>query len=186
MARATMRTQNVCRDCRYNWFPRGHAMSRSCPNCGSSNIRYSRMGWVSMLVVLAVVGWFATHGKTSRETVTRPHRVASAASGGARASSDCGSPDATGTPPTDDWSEWACGPARPGCLARSQYTSRRARGCPGREQCCPPNVGGREEPLNADPGSAPANESPTQRERPGSQPIQDLDDFLQPEFREQQ
>ncbi len=34
----TKRVQMFCNTCNYHWYPRGHALSRKCPSCGSSAV----------------------------------------------------------------------------------------------------------------------------------------------------
>ena len=36
--RWTKRPQNICRSCRYTWYPRGKNVSAQCPRCGSQEV----------------------------------------------------------------------------------------------------------------------------------------------------
>lgn len=56
MFRFTRRPQNVCRNCGYRWYPRGHNLSSQCPQCGARTTARVPMpagcGCLGILVVL--------------------------------------------------------------------------------------------------------------------------------------
>lgn len=52
MAR-TKRTQNVCKTCKYTWYPRGKSLSHKCPKCGSEDVGYAKGGLVLGALVIA-------------------------------------------------------------------------------------------------------------------------------------
>lgn len=63
----TLRPQNICLDCNHPFSPRGHDLSRRCPDCGSRNIDYvrveegegclSKIGGTLGLIFLVAVGF---------------------------------------------------------------------------------------------------------------------------------
>jgi hypothetical protein len=50
----TKRTQNVCKDCGYTWYPRGKNLSLQCPKCAGGNIAYASCLSSGCLQVFAV------------------------------------------------------------------------------------------------------------------------------------
>ena len=38
MTQSTLRYQNICDDCGYQWYPRGHFVSTRCPSCRSTSV----------------------------------------------------------------------------------------------------------------------------------------------------
>lgn len=49
MPRGTKRPQNVCKQCRYTWYPRGKSLSHKCPRCGSTDTGIGCGGFGVML-----------------------------------------------------------------------------------------------------------------------------------------
>jgi hypothetical protein len=62
----TYRPQNVCKQCRYTWHPRGKDLSRRCPNCGSNDIRFGCGGCGCALIVIGLVVGLAILGTILR------------------------------------------------------------------------------------------------------------------------
>lgn len=189
--RATKRPLNVCRECGQTWYPRGANLSRRCPNCGSSNVRVSYAGCVSV-IVFALFFWWLLGGDGDRavsETATqRPQ--------GARAiqvDAVCGTSAALRrvVDAHANWTEWRCQRQRQTswwseCLAWSAYSARRSGACPGAQRCCPPTEARRaegagesaEDELPAEQPSMPTKhqlERDEQRRRIG----EELDELLE-------
>lgn len=58
----TYRMQNMCWNCWYTWYPRGHNFSLRCPNCGSSQTGPDLTALLAVLglfgIILAVMYWY--------------------------------------------------------------------------------------------------------------------------------
>ena len=52
MTKTTLRPPNLCEDCGYQWYPRGHNVARHCPECHSPNVRLDWWRWVVRPLVL--------------------------------------------------------------------------------------------------------------------------------------
>ena len=52
---STLRSQNLCTDCGYTWYPRGKDLSNKCPNCGGRNVGFVPFPVGAFLTVLAVL-----------------------------------------------------------------------------------------------------------------------------------
>ncbi len=81
---ATKRFQNGCKRCGYTWYPRGHNLSRSCPNCGSADVGFDLAGlWLLLIGVIVAdvvyVGSFVSQRDTelSGFATSSPEPIAS-------------------------------------------------------------------------------------------------------------
>jgi uncharacterized membrane protein len=54
--RRNLRSQNRCGSCGYTWSPRGHNVSRACPNCRSANVSAPGFPLGCLIALLAVPG----------------------------------------------------------------------------------------------------------------------------------
>ena len=54
--RRNKHSTNACRACGHTWAPRGHAVSSSCPRCGSTKVTVpAQLGCIGCLAVLAAM-----------------------------------------------------------------------------------------------------------------------------------
>ena len=72
------RPGNYCKRCGYQWSPRGHNVSRACPNCGSRQVAVPSAGLLG-LVVICLALWFVYSFK-DQSPVRAPSPGASTAS----------------------------------------------------------------------------------------------------------
>lgn len=56
MPRGTRRPQNVCKQCRYSWYPRGKSLSLKCPHCGSTDTAVGCGGLAMLLAIGLILG----------------------------------------------------------------------------------------------------------------------------------
>jgi hypothetical protein len=54
--RGTKRPQNVCKQCRYSWYPRGKSLSLKCPRCGSTETAVGCGGFAMLLALCFLLG----------------------------------------------------------------------------------------------------------------------------------
>lgn len=69
----TMRPLNECKDCKHTWHPRGHNLSRRCPNCGSRAVAISTLPAAGVLGIVVVVLVLAAIGSGNRRESTSAH-----------------------------------------------------------------------------------------------------------------
>jgi len=85
----TLRPKNVCNDCGDTWYPRGRNLSNKCPNCGSSNTRFSREGLVGVILMVGVV-CFAVLSKEFKIPANEPAQVTESAQGSIKITAESG------------------------------------------------------------------------------------------------
>lgn len=72
-----MRPQNLCKNCKYTWYPKGRNVSAKCPQCGSRDVQIAPTYGMGCCLVF-VVGFFALAiiAKFSPMPAPKPDRVA--------------------------------------------------------------------------------------------------------------
>jgi len=57
MTRKAKGPKNYCKACRYSWYPKGHSLSKKCPNCGSTKTTGCILGLcLPCLILLLAMG----------------------------------------------------------------------------------------------------------------------------------
>jgi hypothetical protein len=64
--------RNKCGKCGYTWYPKGHAVSRKCPNCESTDVKIESISCTGLvgIVAVALIGYYACdYFKVNRERI---------------------------------------------------------------------------------------------------------------------